>query len=255
MRLLDEVYRGTFSIERIVSHAIQENTYLVYVGDAQECLAVDPFSFVDIMSWLEARQKNIGLILLTHEHYDHIGAVHDLVRVFDCDVVCMKACSMRLSSPEENLSCFFPLLATLSGYPNAGDGENALYECICATRSFDVREQLVWNKIPLDCIPTPGHTDSSACYLLDDTILFSGDTLLRDAKTTTKLPTGSWADFQDTTVPILAELQPKCLVLPGHGPEFLLGERIANGVLYPVDETMRRVKRWENDDGSVFISR
>ena len=70
---------------------------------------------------------------------------------------------------------------------------------------------------------TPGHTDASISFVANK-YLFTGDTLIKDEKTVTKLPTGSVEKLSET-VKVLAELKGLGLeVKSGHGEEFILDD-------------------------------
>lgn len=64
---------------------------------------------------------------------------------------------------------------------------------------------------------TPGHSKGSICILVDEEILFSGDTLVTGHETILRLPGGSKKDFASITLPYLESLDREIMVYPGHG--------------------------------------
>ena len=81
----------------------------------------------------------------------------------------------------------------------------------------------LWPNVEMRAFNTPGHSDDSLCFIVDG-MLFTGDTLILDVRTVTKLKGGS-AEKLNETVKILAELKGRGLkVIPGHEEEFLLDD-------------------------------
>jgi hydroxyacylglutathione hydrolase len=87
---------------------------------------------------------------------------------------------------------------------------------------------IAWRGHTIEVIETPGHTISSVCYLLDNTWLFSGDTLFANVETNTRFPSGSKEDFRNITLKKLENLPKDITVYPGHFERFRLDERLAN---------------------------
>ena len=71
---------------------------------------------------------------------------------------------------------------------------------------------------------TPGHSKGSICILVDEKILFSGDTLVTGHETILRLPGGSKKDFAGITLPYLESLDREIMVYPGHGEPQKLAE-------------------------------
>ena len=141
------------------------------------------------MSFLEGQGLTLGAILLTHGHFDHVGAVRDLAAETGCRVWLNTA---DLSMPPQ-----------LTAGP--------LYYTDAYSEGDIVREA----GMELRVLSTPGHTPGSVC-LIAENFLFSGDTLFAGSCGRTDLPGGKTSDIRKS-LRRLAELPQDYSVHPGHG--------------------------------------
>lgn len=166
------------------------NCYILRQETSKECCIIDPgYEAGRILSLLEEKQLTPEAILLTHGHFDHVGAVKDLAAETDCEVY-ISAADLSLPPMITN----GPLYYT-NTYPESGS-------LAIAGLSFRV-------------IPTPGHTPGSVCLMVEDA-LFSGDTLFAGSCGRTDLPGGSWSSIS-ASLKKLAALSGDYRVFPGHG--------------------------------------
>lgn len=187
------------------------NTYIVVNG--KEAFVVDPGDNADAILAAAAQEgATITEVLLTHGHYDHIGAVAELQR--KDALVIMHRDDVHLISSFKNLAFYsgktvdkFLPDVTVSG----GETLNVA--------GLDVR-----------VIHTPGHTEGGACYIVGDAI-FSGDTLFELSYGRTDFPTGDFAKLKNSIVNKLFTLKENYTVYPGHGnPSTLDFERDNNPI-------------------------
>lgn len=166
------------------------NCYILRQETSKECCILDPgYEAGRILSLLEEKQLTPEAILLTHGHFDHVGAVKDLAAETDCEVY-ISAADLSLPPMITN----GPLYYT-NTYPESGS-------LTIAGLSFRV-------------IPTPGHTPGSVCLMVEDA-LFSGDTLFAGSCGRTDLLGGSWGSIS-ASLKKLAALPGDYRVFPGHG--------------------------------------
>ena len=185
-------------------------------------IIVDPYPFAQ----LELPPESVvDYIFLTHEHYDHISGTNALRERFRCPVVCGEVCSKRLPDPRKNFSHYFTAYAALQ------TGETVPEELLpvqdyaaCADESFQGSREILWQGHRFVLTETPGHSPGSICILLDEKVLFSGDTLLPSGKQMTRFPDGSLAQYETYALPYLRSLPPDVLVYPGHYEAFRLGD-------------------------------
>ena len=170
--------------------AYQTNCYLVWEDTSSTCVVIDPgYEAETVLAEAKRLGKTIEAILLTHGHFDHVGAVKDIAAETDCKVY---LCEEDLSMP--------PQLTAGTLYYTDLYGEGDVLKL--AGLSFKV-------------LHTPGHTPGSVCLQCEDTI-FSGDTLFWGSCGRTDLPGGSWATIQKS-LKRLAAISGDFKVYPGHG--------------------------------------
>lgn len=177
--------------------AYQTNCYLVWQEGCKDCLVIDPgYEAQTVAAQAEKRGLEIAGVLLTHGHFDHVGAVRELV--MDRDIPVYLNAKDTAMPPQMTAGPLY--------YTNT-------YE-----------DTLTLAGISFRVIPTPGHTPGSVC-LLTENHLFSGDTLFRGSCGRTDLPGGSWQEMQDS-LKKLAQLPPDTRVYPGHGAASLLADEL-----------------------------
>ena len=173
------------------------NCYLLRREDSDRCLIIDPgYEAGKILKVLEEKQLQPEAILLTHGHFDHVGAVQDIAAETDCQVY-IDAGDLSLPPMITNGRLFY-------------------------THTYPAEGKLTLAGLELRILPTPGHTPGSVCLLAGDT-LFSGDTLFRGSCGRTDFPGGSWPQIL-ASLKALSELPGNYRVLPGHGEETTLEE-------------------------------
>lgn len=173
----------------------QTNCYIVHEENSTDCLIIDPGYEPEIISsYLEEKGLTPEAILLTHCHFDHVGAVKDLAAQYDCKVFLDKK---ELAMP--------PMLTNGPLYYTDGYGDG---------------DTLTLAGIPIQVLETPGHTPGSVCLIMEDT-LFSGDTLFAGSCGRTDLPCGDARAMRDS-LRRLAALSENYRVCPGHGPSSTL---------------------------------
>ena len=178
------------NIKHLALGAYQTNCYLVWGENSSTCVVIDPGYEPDIvLSEVKKLGKEIAAILLTHGHFDHVGAVKDLAAETDCKVY---LCEQDLTMPPQMTAG--PLYYT-NTYAE-GDFVEA------AGLTFKV-------------LHTPGHTPGSVCLMCEH-VIFSGDTLFWGSCGRTDLPGGNWGVIQKS-LKRLASLSGDYDVYPGHG--------------------------------------
>ena len=185
--------------------AYQTNCYLVWGEDSPSCVVIDPgYEPETILYEVKKLVKEIAAILLTHGHFDHVGAVKDLAAETGCPVY---LCPEDLSMPAQ-------MTAGPLYYTNTY-AEGDFVEL--AGLSFKV-------------LHTPGHTPGSVCLMCENAI-FSGDTLFWGSCGRTDLPGGSWSTIR-VSLKRMADLLGDYDVYPGHGDSTTLSfERKMNPYL------------------------
>jgi hydroxyacylglutathione hydrolase len=195
-------------LKRIKNEPIDSNNFILYQPNTNKCIVIDPGTSdcKELLGFLYENSLEPQLIILTHEHFDHIWGVNKLKDTFDCKVVCSGLCSGKISDKKKNMSLFYDQIGFKS-YP--GD---ILVE--------DIKYVLEWNDVKIEFIAAKGHTDAGICLIISD-MLFTGDTMILNHKTVTKFPGGSREDLSETLDLLFSGLTGRNLkVFPGHGEPF-----------------------------------
>ena len=170
--------------------AYQTNCYIIHDDASKSCCVIDPGYDADlILDKLEALGLTLEAILLTHGHFDHVGAVKELASETGCQVYLHPD---DLSMP--------PMMTA-----------GPLYY----TKTYAEGTQLTLAGLDIAVLHTPGHTPGSVCLLIGDTMI-TGDTLFAGSCGRTDLPGGDWATIR-TSLNRLAAIEANLWVLPGHG--------------------------------------
>ena len=176
----------------------QTNTYIVHDSAADTCVVIDPgYDAFRILEAVHALGLNLEAVLLTHGHFDHVGAVENLVTATGC----------RLWMHEADWSQF-PSPVTRFFYPLANSDFCEVWFC-------GDEEVIHAGGLSFTVLSTPGHTKGSVCYRCEDT-LFSGDTLFAQSCGRTDLPGGNHRQLMQS-LSRLAGLEGDLTVFPGHG--------------------------------------
>jgi glyoxylase-like metal-dependent hydrolase (beta-lactamase superfamily II) len=176
----------------------QTNCYIIHDENSAACCVIDPgYDGMRILRETQALGLHIEAILLTHGHFDHVGAVKDIAQAANCAVWMHQGDY----SPEKH-----PMRMML--YPLADTVSPVIQFC-------DEGEQIVAGGLTIHTLHTPGHTWGSVCYVCGDA-MFSGDTLFRGACGRTDLPGGDWATIVQS-LQRLKGMDAHLRVFPGHG--------------------------------------
>ena len=183
----------------------QTNTYIVYDDAASGCVVIDPgYHAAVILKKVQSLGLTVDAILLTHGHFDHVGAVEDIVEATGC----------KLWMSESDWSQF-PNPVTAYFYPIAN--------CDFTEVSFcEEGEVIHGGGLSFHAIHTPGHTHGSMCFRCDH-VLFTGDTLFAGSCGRTDLPGGN-AKLLRESLSRLGEMDGFLLVYPGHGESTTLAQ-------------------------------
>jgi len=197
---------------------VAENCFIVRLDGSDRAVIVDPGEEPKrILTAVEELGLGIDAILVTHCHFDHIGAVAPVAEATGAPVYC----------PEIEV----PVLADIMAFvPMPGIGPYESYE---ADEKVAGGERLSLAGLEIDVLFTPGHSPGHVTYAIPDhEALFSGDVLFQGSVGRTDLPGGDWPTLLESIRALVDGYPPETAVYPGHMGNTTLGaERATNPFL------------------------
>jgi hydroxyacylglutathione hydrolase len=197
---------------------LMENCWIVRRDGSDRALVVDPGDEADrLAAAIDQLGVTVEAILLTHAHFDHVGAVAPLARATGAPVTC----------PELEVA----VLADINRWTFPGFGP---YESYAADHTVAGGEQLEVAELTIDVLFTPGHSPGHVSYSIPEgELVLSGDVLFQGSIGRTDLPGGDHAELMRSIGLLLDTLPDETRVLPGHMGATTLGrERATNPFLH-----------------------
>src|SRR4051794_96305 len=197
---------------------VAENCYVVRRDGSDRGLIIDPGDEAErILHAVDELGIEIDAILLTHCHFDHIGAVAPVAKATGAPVYC----------PEIEV----PVLADIMSYvPWPGFGPFESYD---ADEQVACGETLELAGMEIDVVFTPGHSPGHVTYAIPaEAALFSGDVLFQGSVGRVDLPGGDWPTLLESIRSLVDGYPSETSVYPGHmGTTTLGAERASNPFL------------------------
>ena len=191
---------------------IAENCFIVNPEGTCKALVVDPGDEIErIMSPITEHGLEVEAILVTHCHFDHVGAVADLAERTGAPVYC----------PEGEA----PILADINSFTMPGFGPYRDYN---ADHLLKGGELLDLAGVKLEVLSTPGHSPAHVTFLArSHNVAFSGDVVFQGSVGRVDLPGGDWDTLLGSLRLLAGELTPETQIFPGHGPATTMETELA----------------------------
>jgi glyoxylase-like metal-dependent hydrolase (beta-lactamase superfamily II) len=197
---------------------VAENSFLFRRDGSRRALIVDPGDEADkLLGAIDALGVKLDGILLTHTHFDHVGAVAPVAKATGAEVWVPRLESFVLA----DINSFVP-------WPGFGP-----FESYDAEHLLDGGERLELAGFEIDVLFTPGHSPGHVTFSIpDEAAVFSGDVLFQGSVGRTDLPGGDWNVLLESIRGLVDSLPPETAVYPGHmGTTTLGAERASNPFL------------------------
>lgn len=194
------------SVERLVVGELAVNCYIVENTQTHECFIVDPGA--EAKRIVErVRDRRVSAVLLTHGHYDHIGAVDEVCAHFGVPVYIHAGDAAKLGDAMANVSAVFGQPLVQKTVPQRIEAEGVL----------------TLAGLDLQILHTPGHSNGCICCILPEGQgILTGDTLFAHGYGRTDFADGDFALLHQS-LRRLFRLTPKMAAYPGHDVTGVVG--------------------------------
>lgn len=210
---------STIAVTRLVLGDLDTNCWIASDGAGGPLVVIDPGAAPDrVMSAVDGRP--VAAVVLTHGHFDHLGAVAEVLRVTGAPLLIHADDAPVITSAQDNGGALF-------GYDSVAPVPDRL---------LADGDRIEAGGLTLSVWATPGHTPGSICLLADVSEgpehLFSGDTLFAGNVGRTDFPGGDARKMRDS-IALLASLPASTIVHPGHGPDTTIGRESRTNYFWP----------------------
>lgn len=221
------VHDVPLEIYRFRYEPVDSNMWFIPVGKSG--FVFDPNISEELLPLFKRSGTTNVQIVLTHEHYDHTIGVEWLQNQIEAKVFCQEDCSKYIASGKGNSPRLVAMALKTKDLVDGGhrcDDFMAAYKpyTLKADETFGEKGKVAINNVSFDCYSTPGHSPGSACYILDNKYVFTGDSLIQNTPTILRFRTSNKDSYERVTLPFLKSLDKNMLVFPGHGEPFMINE-------------------------------
>ena len=180
------------NIKTIPVGQLETNCYVVVNEETLACVVIDPGDESNaIMDYIESNRLRCEAIMLTHGHFDHVGAVNEILE--------QTGCALYINPRDE-------------GYEVGKSGMK--FKMPEGGKYYDDGDIIVEAGLEFKVLATPGHTPGSVCLICGGA-LFTGDTLFRGSCGRADLPGGSMRE-EMRSLKKICRLEGDFEVYPGH---------------------------------------
>jgi hydroxyacylglutathione hydrolase len=197
---------------------VAENSYIIRRDGSERALIVDPGDEAEkLLAAIDGLGVTLEGILLTHTHFDHVGAVAPVAKATGAEVWVPESEKFVL----DDIMAFVP-------WPGFGP-----FESYDAEHTLSGGERLELAGFDIDVLFTPGHSPGHVTFSIpDESAIFSGDVLFQGSVGRTDLPGGDWNTLLESIRGLVDGLPQETTVYPGHmGVTSLGAERAGNPFL------------------------
>jgi len=204
--------KASVKIQTAVSYSFEENSYILSLENGNECVIVDPGIAPDeLLETLREQNLTPVVMLITHGHYDHIGGIPAVRKVWPtCPIWTSEQEAKKLIDPNLNLSAAFELPRTTPA----------------ADKILEAGEEFTIAGLNIQTIHVPGHSSGHLVYVLQETAplnVFVGDTIFAGSVGRGDFSDGDSELLIDSIKSKLFTLPDDTVLFPGHGDKTTVG--------------------------------
>ena len=190
---------------------LETNCYILHKDN--KTIVIDPSAEANkIIAYLEKNKLSVEKILLTHAHFDHVGALAELKSLYPLAKIYLHEKDLELYNNISTQRIMF----------NLGVTDKKVPKIDCFLKENDL---IKWGEIQFECLFTPGHSPGSVSYYnAEIKSLFSGDVIFDSGGVgRADLPGGNFEQLKKSVLSLL-KLPEEIIAYPGHGPSFHIKE-------------------------------
>ena len=203
-----KVLKMTVSVDPLT----ESNCYILTEG--KHCVIIDPGESANLLRILEENGWEPELLLLTHEHCDHMAGLDPVRDKYpSARFPATAKCNAGIQDPRQNVSRLMHIFLYFRGKPGI---PYERFACRPADEIIEETAILSWRGHTFRFVPLPGHTPGSEGIFLDEEYFFCGDYLIPDEEPILRFPGGDEKAYKQITEPFLEALPAGIKICPGH---------------------------------------
>ena len=212
-----------YSFYRSIFAPVESNMYILL--DGEEAIVFDTNISDEVLAILKTNNVQKVHVFLTHEHYDHSHGVWWLRENFNTILYCHQECKGNISTKKRSSPRLVAFIISVKDMDDGGNRYDAFKESVVdyaieADEYFDDGHIFNIGTHTIRCVHTPGHTPGSCLFIMDDELVFSGDSMIEGNKIITSFRGGDRERMINVALPKLKALPDDLWVMPGHGEPF-----------------------------------
>ena len=202
---------NNYEVHTLQTGSFKENCYLVINRYDKDAVIIDPGAEAEFLKTeIDFLGVNITMILLTHGHFDHLGAVENLGSYYGVLVHAHKL--------EKRLIRQAGIYAYRFNRERLLPPLNITY--------YEECQDLYWSGGTISIAPCPGHTAGCVSYIFESKMVFTGDTLFNEYIGPSNYPTSNYPDLINSVDSLLTNLPNDCVIFPGHGKPWVVKDAV-----------------------------